>query len=338
MDKKYQIFVSSTYEDLKEERDQAIKAILEMGHIPVGMEMFSAADDEQWQLIARQIEATDYYIVIIAHRYGSETETGLSYTEKEYDYAKEMGIPTLGFIIDDKASWPSDQVDKSDDKKKKIDKFKSKVMAKPVHFWQGKDDLHGKISISLMKAMNTNPRVGWTRTDATVGANVTKELTRLSIENSELRKENQLLLNRQKEAVDEVKETVYILNNNSREFRIRKTASFDDAEKYRRTLLEMFAIIAPYLINELSSKEFSKRLASNMMQSAEYFNSYPIGANKISELIADYVALDLVEPSKKKHPVSDENLYWSLTNLGKQVLKRSRRIQLEEGINTSAED
>lgn len=86
MDKKYQIFVSSTYEDLKEERDQAIKAILEMGHIPVGMEMFSAADEEQWQLIARQIEATDYYIIIVGHRYGSETREGISYTEKEFDY------------------------------------------------------------------------------------------------------------------------------------------------------------------------------------------------------------------------------------------------------------
>jgi hypothetical protein len=86
LDKKYQIFVSSTYEDLKEERDQAIKAILEMGHIPVGMEMSSAADEEQWQLITRQIEATDYYIIIVGHRYGSETREGISYTEKEFDY------------------------------------------------------------------------------------------------------------------------------------------------------------------------------------------------------------------------------------------------------------
>jgi len=46
MNKKYQIFVSSTYDDLKKERDQVIKASLEMGHIPVGMEMFSAADEE----------------------------------------------------------------------------------------------------------------------------------------------------------------------------------------------------------------------------------------------------------------------------------------------------
>ena len=39
-----------------------------MGHIPVGMEMFSAADEEQWQLIVRQIEATDYYVLIVGHR------------------------------------------------------------------------------------------------------------------------------------------------------------------------------------------------------------------------------------------------------------------------------
>jgi hypothetical protein len=42
---KYQIFISSTFEDLKQERDIAIKAILEMGHIPVGMEIFSAGDE-----------------------------------------------------------------------------------------------------------------------------------------------------------------------------------------------------------------------------------------------------------------------------------------------------
>ncbi len=50
---KYQIFVSSTFEDLKAERDQVIKAILEMGHIPVGMEMFSAADEQQWDVIKK---------------------------------------------------------------------------------------------------------------------------------------------------------------------------------------------------------------------------------------------------------------------------------------------
>src|SRR5581483_1784737 len=98
---KYQIFVSSTYSDLKEERDQVIKAVLEMGHIPVGMEMFSAADEEQWRIISRYIDESDYYVVIVAHRLGSLTPEGPSYTRKEYEYARSKGVPCLGFLIDE---------------------------------------------------------------------------------------------------------------------------------------------------------------------------------------------------------------------------------------------
>src|SRR5271170_2865284 len=99
---KYQIFVSSTYNDLKEERDIVNKSILEMGNIPVGMEMFSAGDEQQWEIIKRAIDDCDYYVLILAHRYGS-TVSGISYTEKEYDYAVSQKIPVLAFIILDDA-------------------------------------------------------------------------------------------------------------------------------------------------------------------------------------------------------------------------------------------
>jgi len=78
INKKYQIFISSTYEDLKEEREAAIKTILCLDHIPIGMEMFNAGDDEQWEVIRRTIDSSDYYVVIIAFRYGSTIESGLS--------------------------------------------------------------------------------------------------------------------------------------------------------------------------------------------------------------------------------------------------------------------
>ncbi|MDP3816586.1 DUF4062 domain-containing protein [Pseudomonas sp.] len=334
MEKKYQVFISSTYEDLKEERNQAIKAVLEMGHIPVGMEMFSAADEEQWKLIARQIEATDYYVIIIGHRYGSETPEGISYTEKEYDFAKSCGVPTLGFVIDEKASWPADRIDKDSKKKKKLDGLKSKVTSKPVQFWNGKEDLHGKISISLIKAMNTNPRTRWSRTDDAVGTNVTKELTRLSAENSKLRDENRKLINKQAEAVDEVREAVNILNENSRTLTIRSVASFDSATSHTRTLLQLFLAAAPNLILENTTEGIAENIAYSIV-STKYHNFWPFGKVNTEHLIADFSALDLVEPSKKKHAVSDKSSYWSLTTIGKQVQKRSRRIQLEEGINTS---
>jgi len=338
MNKKYQVFISSTYEDLKDEREQAIKAVLEMGHIPVGMEMFSAGDEDQWKLIARQIEASDYYVLILGHRYGSETDEGISYTEKEYDYATEIGIPTLGFIINDEAPWPTSRVDKAQKKTKKISGFKSKVKSKLVHFWTNKDDLHGKISISLIKTMNGNPRVGWVRANEATGPDVTKELTRLSAENSELRNQVKRLNHSHTESVDEVREVVNIMNENIRKFRILEHGQhkWEEAKAYEQTLLELFMLIAPELIDEESSLGIAKTIAFELAGS-NYHNDRPIGTNRITGITTDFVALEIIETSKKKHSVNDENTYWSLSKLGKQVLKRARRIQLEEGIKTTEE-
>ena len=96
--KKYQIFISSTYTDLIDARAKAMETILNIYHFPVGMEMFSAGDDEQWEIIKDTINVSNYYILIIGHRYGSTTDDGMGYTEKEYDYAKAKGIPILAFI------------------------------------------------------------------------------------------------------------------------------------------------------------------------------------------------------------------------------------------------
>ncbi len=103
MEKKYQIFISSTYTDLIDARAKVQEAILSMLHFPVGMEMFSAADEEQWEIIQDTIDSSDYYILIIGHRYGSTIDTGedagISYTEKEFRYAIEKQIPVLAFIL-----------------------------------------------------------------------------------------------------------------------------------------------------------------------------------------------------------------------------------------------
>jgi hypothetical protein len=162
MKPKYQIFVSSTYEDLKSERDVVIKAILEMGNIPVGMEMFSAGDEQQWELIKRQIDDSDYYVVIIAHRYGS-TDGTVSYTEKEYDYATANHIPVLGFIIEDDARWSKAKMDTDPIAQRALGTFKEKVKRKLVSFWKEPEDLHAKVAISLSRAATAYPRPGWVR-------------------------------------------------------------------------------------------------------------------------------------------------------------------------------
>lgn len=85
--KKYKIFLSSTYEDLQEERLEVLNAISELGCFPSGMEYFPAANEKVWEYIEKEINECDYYILVIAGKYGSTDESGVSYTQREYEYA-----------------------------------------------------------------------------------------------------------------------------------------------------------------------------------------------------------------------------------------------------------
>lgn len=189
MDKRYQIFISSTYEDLKEEREQVIKATLEMGHIPVGMEMFNAADEEQWEIIKRTIDTSDYYIVIIAHRYGSIAPgEKISFTEKEYNYAKSKGLPCIGFIIRSDADWPANRVE-TGKAAKSVAAFKAKIKGRPVDFWSNKEELKSKFAIAMLKTFNIQPGIGWIRGSEAPSTSISEALAQATNDNAKLRDE-----------------------------------------------------------------------------------------------------------------------------------------------------
>ncbi len=102
MNKKLQVFVSSTYTDLIEERQAAVQAILDAGHIPAGIELFKAGNESQLKTIYKWIDESDVYMLILGGRYGSiEEESGLSYTELEYIYALSKNMPVFAIILDD---------------------------------------------------------------------------------------------------------------------------------------------------------------------------------------------------------------------------------------------
>lgn len=183
--KKYQIFVSSTYKDLIDKRKEIIECILRMEHFPVGMEMFSAGTSNQWEVIRRTIDQSDYYIVIIGHRYGSiESETKISYTEKEYDYAVSKGIPILAFIQEDDIPLKDSERELNPECQEKLKKFKEKVQNRICEFWKDSKDLISRVPIALHKAFKDYPRNGWIKSSS----NIELELNRLKDENNELKR------------------------------------------------------------------------------------------------------------------------------------------------------
>lgn len=196
MDVKYQVFISSTYIDLKEAREKITKAILSSYHIPIGMEMFNAGDEEQWEVIKKTIDVSDYYVLIIGHRYGSLTNEGISYTEKEYRYAKEKGIPIHIFIRNDNVATKPDERDEEPDLIQKLKAFKEEAkIGKMVDFWNDISDLESKVLLSLFKAMNSKKGIGWVRANKADINAMSDELVRLSKENHTLRDEVKRLEN-----------------------------------------------------------------------------------------------------------------------------------------------
>lgn len=337
---KYQIFVSSTYEDLKAERDIVIKAILEMGHIPVGMEMFSAGDEQQWELIKRQIDDCDYYVVILAHRYGS-TDGSIGYTEKEYDYAVSKHIPALGFVIHDDARWPKSKMDPDSVAQLALADFKEKVKRKIVDFWKTSEDLHAKVAVSLSKASTAYPRPGWIRATSGVGPDVMNELSRLSRENSELRAtitstEAQRIV----DTKDEQSRISAVLQNNkvTISLRFKEIPEWFDAGKV--SLFHIFNLLAPELFVEKSVRDMARYLGvllrdADFMPSNHLRSEFPIPSNNLRTWLADFLTLGLIKPSPKKHQVKDTNEYWCISEFGTALYSRMREALLlsagEEG-------
>jgi cell division protein FtsB len=187
---KYQIFVSSTYQDLKSSRDSVIWTILKMYQIPIGMEMFNADDDEQWQTIKETIDQSDYYILILGHRYGSTTTEGISYTEKEFDYAVEIGVPILSFIRERDVSTTPNEREGDSKKTARLEKFIEKAKSSRMcDFWTTEEELASKVGLALHKIFLRKPRSGWIRSEEGMSVQVSEEMARLSKENRELKEE-----------------------------------------------------------------------------------------------------------------------------------------------------
>lgn len=172
MNKKLQVFVSSTYTDLIEERQAAVAAILDAGHIPAGMELFKAGKS-QMKTIRKWIDESDVYMLILGGRYGSiEEESGLSYTELEYKYALSKNMPVFAIVLDDsflhiKASSAGDTAIFGNKNKQKYKVFKKFVETNVVKFVSNVDQIpsfiHGQLNYILSsKEYNL---IGWIRDD-----------------------------------------------------------------------------------------------------------------------------------------------------------------------------
>lgn len=193
MNKKLQVFVSSTYTDLIEERQTAVQAILDAGHIPAGMELFKAGNESQLKTIYKWIDESDVYMLILGGRYGSvEEKSGKSYTQLEYEYALSKSIPVFAVVLSDSfLTTKINLLGLSDVMEQKApDKyltFKSLVMSKIIRMVDDCKDIKITIHSTLNEFINEYELTGWIRNSNE------SDTTQLLKDNNDLIKENNSL-------------------------------------------------------------------------------------------------------------------------------------------------
>lgn len=323
MDKRYQVFVSSTFMDLKEERQQIIQTLMEMDCLPAGMELFPAADEEQMDFIKKVIDDCDYYLLLIGGRYGATTPEGVSYTEKEYDYALEKGLKVIALLHEDPANIPLGKSEQNPVAQGRLAAFREKVKTgRLVKFWSHAKDLPGLVALSLSKTIKTYPAIGWVRGSNLATAEVLVQLNQLRQENEELRKNAVTQSNIPSWAVLPV-ETL------EKSFTMHLVKQgYNGSFKWQVALSwkEIFALIAPYLLKSPNDETVKTALINSLVAS----QSHPEGINdymddqEFQTIGIQLSALQLIHIESIETKGQEVELRWTLTPSGRELMFRIR--------------
>ncbi|MGE4319210.1 MAG: DUF4062 domain-containing protein [Deferribacterales bacterium] len=126
MNKLHQVFLSSTFSDLKDVRLNVIDGLMKAGYYPKCMEYFPASGSSQEKYISSAIDNSDIIIFLLNNRYGTEIESldSISYTHFEYLYAAEKNKQILCFIDKDVTHDNKE----SEQQKEKLGRLKEKIL------------------------------------------------------------------------------------------------------------------------------------------------------------------------------------------------------------------
>lgn len=335
MDKRYQVFLSSTYIDLKDERQKVIQTLMKMDCIPSGMELFPAIDEEQFEFIKKVIDDCDYYLLIIGGRYGSTTPEGFSYTEKEYDYAIEKGLKVIALLHGKPDSIPVGKTEKDPVLNEKLFEFRAKVeKGRLVKYWNDASELEGLVALSLLQTMKTYPAIGWIRANSAASSDLLAEIHALRKENDELRKTQsskqptfsdiQNIAGMDEEV--EIKGSYHYSGYGTRTWQCATTWN------------HIFSAIAPELLvypNDYSVKTYLKTYFLEYAQVATINRSHESLNEQVFQTIkVQLMAYGLINVEYLQTKGGGMALFWSLTEKGKAMMMQLRVVRSANEITT----
>jgi hypothetical protein len=345
MDKRFQVFVSSTYEDLRDERQEVMQALLELDCMPSGMELFPAADDDQWTLIKKVIDDCDYYLVIIGGRYGSTAPSGKSYTQMEYEYAVSKNKPVIAFLHQSPSSIPAGKTETREDGKKRLEEFRQLAQRKMVKFWSSSKDLGSVVSRSIVKQIKSHPAVGWVRADEPVDGQVAQEILRLKKRIEELQARLQQTSSQPPQGVEDLAqgEERYEVNFHTK-FKDKELKNWTWDMSIRLTWNRICKAALPTMIDKATEFEIGTALVNETREQVStlikkdtltaYAIEIRLDSDDLRVIIVQLRALGLVVKDARQRSVRDTHTYWCLTPYGDNMM--TKLIALRSKVKSSA--
>ncbi|MFQ2110263.1 DUF4062 domain-containing protein [Aeromonas rivipollensis] len=332
MEIKHQVFVSSTYRDLIDERKEVIHALLELDCIPAGMELFPATDEDAWSLITEVIDGCDYYILILAGKYGSTNKDGIGYTEMAFDYAISQDKPVLCFVHENIEDLPSSKVESSDMGKERLENFRNKAQEKHCKFWSTAHDLGGKVSRSLVQLKKKHPSEGWVPGRYAADQKMLSELDKLRARVAELEYEALTTKDSPPPDFDD-------LVGGDDKFKLSYKLFIDDKNNKEEIILsvswdKLFSYCGAALSGECTTEELGEKMklafwhaVPDKIEKLNSYNTFPLYYVAEDQIRVQLQALGLMEPGTKKRAVSDTKTYWKLTPFGEKYLIQIRALR-----------
>jgi hypothetical protein len=334
MDKRFQVFVSSTFTDLIEERQNVMQALLELDCIPAGMELFSASDADQWSLIKEVIDDCDYYIVIIGGRYGSTTAEGISFTEKEFDYAVSIDKPILAFLHQDPDRIPAGKTEIDQPAREKLLAFREKAQTGRVcKYWTTPEDLGGKVSRSLIKTIKTHPAEGWIRGRYAATPEFLTEVNQLREAKRRLEASLAAMGTESPKGTEQYSgglDTIEI--HGTKEIGPDKTTEDWQLEV---TWDDIFSYLGPIMYEDCNEQKMRDHL-SRILKSVEVtdpqveVHGFQLSNDSFQTIKIQLLALGLIVISEKHYITGIGNANWILTPFGQNYLLKLKAIKKEE--------
>ena len=348
-----QVFVSSTFMDLIEERQEVIQTLLEAGCIPAGMELFPASDEEKWALIKRVIDECDYYVLVIGGRYGSlDPEKGISYTEMEYDYAVEQGKPVMAFLHGSPGNITAAKSEMGAESQEKLRVFREKAEQKMVKFWTNAGELGGQVAKSLISLRQTRPAEGWIRAEYAMTSETESELAQLRARVAQLTVELERATSQAEVTADA--ERAYFAQGDD-VITVEVTVRYLRDDRYEGlthydleiTWDTLFGAVAPSLVDEANESELSRALDATcsdkllgdpelvLPEDFQSLRRLSAPSDLLDQVKVQFLALNLIKKSEKRHTASDKNSYWTLTRSGHTHMLAIRAIRRPSGSDAS---